>query len=76
MDREPVIEVIDDQMSQIYRRMTPAQRLAGAHRMWCSARRRLEAQLMDAHPEWRRDQLNSEIRRRMIGSDGIVNPRR
>lgn len=75
MKREPVIEVVDYQMAEIYRRMTPAQRLAGAHRMWRYARRRLEVQLKHAHPEWDLNQLNSEICRRMLGPGGTASAR-
>jgi hypothetical protein len=69
MKRDPVIEVIDDQMAEIYRRMTPAQRLARANEMWKYARRRLVALLAEAHPEWNLKQINDEVCLRMIGLD-------
>ena len=69
LKRPPVIEVIDDDMAEVLRRMTPAQRLATANGMWIYARRRIFAQLRSEHPQWSEAQLNAETSRRLLGSD-------
>jgi hypothetical protein len=65
------IEVIDDQMAEIYRRKSPAERLAIAHGMWRYARARLEAAVRWQHPDWDAPAVNREVGGRMLhGSDG------
>src|SRR4051812_48463538 len=46
------IEVMDDEMAPVYRRKTPAERLAVAHGLWRYARVRLEAAVKWQHPDW------------------------
>lgn len=62
-------EVVDDDMAEVLRRKTPAQRLASAHAMWLYARDRLQNLLIAQHPDWTESQLKAEMRRRMLGSD-------
>jgi hypothetical protein len=64
-----VIEVIDDDMAEVLRRMTPAQRLATANGMWIYARRRIIAQLQREHGDWDEATVNAEASRRLLGSD-------
>ena len=66
--RKPVIEVIDDEMAQLLRRKTPAEKLASAHAMWQYARRRQIAMIRHGHPEWNDEQIKSELRRRAFGA--------
>lgn len=61
-------EVVDDDMAEMLRHKTPAQRLASAHAMWRYAHNRLNSLLRRQHPEWTEAQIKAEIRRRMLGS--------
>ena len=63
------IEVVDDAMAEVLRRMTPTQRLAIGTSIWRSARRMLHSILSDAHPGWSCQEVEREVSRRMnIGS--------
>jgi hypothetical protein len=62
------IEVVDPMIAEALRRMTPAQRLARAHDMWRYARDRVLAIVTSAHPDWTKEQVAAELRRRMLGS--------
>ena len=62
-------EIVDDDMAEVLRQKTPAERLASAHAMWRYARDRLNVLLRRQHPEWTASQLKSEMRRRMLGSE-------
>ena len=64
------IEVMDDQMAEIYRNMTGAQRLAIANDMYESARNMLLSHLRATHPDWNEDQIIREAARRL--SHGAV----
>jgi len=68
--RDPCIEVIDDQMAEILRRKTGAERLQIAFGMFSSARRMLLAYLRSEHPDWSEEQINREAARRL--SHGAV----
>ena len=63
------LEVLDEDMVEVLRRKTPAQRLASAHAMWRYARDRADALLRRQHPEWTEAQVKAEMRRRMLGSE-------
>lgn len=68
MTRKPTVEIIEDELVENLRRKTPAQRLAVAFDMWRFAHNRLDQMLRQQHPDWDQKQLQSEIRRRMLGS--------
>ena len=69
-DRDKLrFDVIDDDMVEVLRQKTPAQRLASAHAMWRYAHARLNTLLRREHPNWTESQLKSEIARRTLGSD-------
>lgn len=68
MNRRIVVEVIDDDMAEVLRRKTPAQRLAATHAMWRAARDQTLAVIRHLHPEWDSAQLQSDLRRRLLGS--------
>lgn len=59
-------EMIDDQMADVLRRMTVAQRLAVANRMWVSARDAIGHMLRAEHPQWTDEQVQCETARRML----------
>ena len=62
----PRIEVPDDKVVDILRRMTPAERLAVANNMWLAARNAIECMLRSEHPDWSDEQVLKEITRRML----------
>lgn len=64
------IEVMDEAMVEIYRRMDSAQRLAVAHGMWRYARQRLEAAVRWQHPEWEAPSVSREVGRRLRNGPG------
>ena len=59
------IEVMDDQMAEILRQKTGAERLAIASGMFASARRMLLSHLRATHPEWSEEQIRREAGRRL-----------
>jgi hypothetical protein len=67
----PAFEVLDDQMAEILRRKSEAERLRIAGRMWRSARVILRGAIQTEHPEWDAGRVNREIARRI--SHGVVN---
>lgn len=60
------IEVPDDAVVEILRRLTPGERLMIANRMWVSARQVVEFVVRRDHPGWTEQQLQQEICRRML----------
>jgi len=64
------IEVVDDEMAEVLRRKTPAERLAMAFSLWTSTRDMLMSHLKKAHPEWDEEMINKEVARRL--SHGLV----
>jgi hypothetical protein len=67
----PIIEVMDDAMADIFRAKTEVERLRIGFRMWKSARMILRAAIRSEKPDWKDDQVNREIARRI--SHGLVN---
>ena len=61
------IEVIDDQTAEMYRRMTPGQRLRIGLRAGAAARRMVEAGVRHQNPGWNSEQVREEVMRRMAG---------
>ena len=64
------IEMPDAAMVELLRRMTTAERLAAANRMWVSARKAIYHILSAEHPNWTAEQIQQETARRM--SHGAV----
>ncbi len=64
------IEVLDDQMADILRSKTVAERLAIADQMWMFARQLIASTLRSEHPDWDARRLEREIARRL--SHGAV----
>ncbi len=68
MDSKPLsIEVIDDQMAEVLRAKTPAQKVA----MTCDANRTARelaaAGARYLHPDWDEDRIHGEVLRRVCG---------
>ena len=64
------IEVIDDQMADVFRKMTGAERLRIMFGFWRSARAMMQSYLRGQHPDWTADEVEHEVARRM--SHGAV----
>jgi hypothetical protein len=64
------LEVVDDDMAEIYRSMTGAQRLKIANDMFESARRMIASHLASEHPDWDERRIQEETARRL--SHGAV----
>jgi hypothetical protein len=62
------IEVIDDMVADIYRRMTPARRLEIAFDSHRFARVWMHKIVSDKHPDWSAAAVEAEVRRRTIGA--------
>jgi hypothetical protein len=58
-------EIMDDEMAEVYRRMTPARRLQVASDLYASARQMLRSHLRAEHPEWSEGEVNREAARRL-----------
>lgn len=64
------IEVVDDDMAEVFRAMTGAQRLKIANDMFESARRMIASHLASEHPDWDERRIQEETARRL--SHGAV----
>jgi hypothetical protein len=60
------MEVPDDAIVDVLRRLTPAERLAIANGMWVSARQVVGFVVRRNHPDWSDEQVQHEIVRRML----------
>ena len=66
------IEVIDDQMAEILKKKTPAERLEIAFGMWRFAVKMLTSHLRTEHPDWDSKKIRKELVRRLShGTAGI-----
>lgn len=63
-------ECVDENMAEVLRKKTEAERLAIANGMWRFARLMIEQQLRREHPEWTQGQIQHETARRL--SHGAV----
>ena len=59
------IEVVDDEMAEVLRRKTPAERIRIGFSLWTSARNMLAAHLKSTHPEWNEEKRNREVTGRL-----------
>lgn len=63
--REPVVEIIDPMMVDIYRRMSPAEKLSQAFDMWDFAISLMTASIRRDRPGWSVTEIQREILRRL-----------
>ena len=64
------IEVVDDAVADVLRRMTSGQRVEAALAANRLVRLRLQGYLRSLHPDWDGERIQAEIARRMrLGSD-------
>lgn len=59
------LEVVDDEMAEIFRRKTGAERLQIAFGLFSSARRMLTSHLTSQHPDWDEERIQREVARRI-----------
>ncbi|UCD30505.1 MAG: hypothetical protein JSV03_08570 [Planctomycetota bacterium] len=59
------IEVVSEEVAEMLRHKTGAERLAIACEMFSSARRMIISQLRTEHPDWDEQQINQEVARRL-----------
>lgn len=64
------IEVVDEQLAEVLRQKTPAERLEMADAIWVFARDTIKTVLRQEHPEWDEAQLQREVAQRL--SHGAV----
>lgn len=60
-------EVVDDQMAEVYRKKTPAERVQIAFGLWTSTRKMLVNLLRSQHQDWDEKRILEEVARRMSG---------
>ena len=63
-------ECVDDEMAEVLRQKTGAERLAIAHGMWRFAYRLVTQSVKNQYPDWTEEQRQQEVARRM--SHGAV----
>jgi hypothetical protein len=61
------IEVIDEQTAEMYRRMSPGQRLRIGLRAHGVAKRAIEAGVRSRNPAWNDKEVRQEVLRRLSG---------
>jgi hypothetical protein len=61
------IEVIDDATAEMYRRMTPVERIKRGLAMGAFARKIIAAGVRAAHPAWSEAEVRKETARRFAG---------
>lgn len=59
------MEIVDNDVAEILRQKTPAEKLAIADSMWRFARNLVAAGLRFDHPDWDESQIQREISRRL-----------
>ena len=64
------IEVIEDELADVLRRKTPAERVAMISEANETMRLLISAGLRRRHPEWPEERLKAELVRRMGGDTG------
>ncbi len=57
---------MDETMAEIYRGMTGVERLQVWKRLWKFARRLIEADVRENHPDWQEEEIQMETGRRML----------
>lgn len=59
-------EQTSPELFEIYRRMTPEQRLKAAERLWWEAHQRKADSVRHARPDWSDDTVQAELRRLIL----------
>ena len=64
------IEVIDDESVEILKKMTGAQRMIAAAKMFDTAKALTRANIKMNHPDWNEEQIKKEVLRRLGNEPG------
>lgn len=64
----PVIERLHPDMVEVYRAMTPAQRIVSGLSATDLIRERLFASLRELHPDWTAEAVSRAVSQRMLGA--------
>lgn len=59
------IEVVDDDVAEVLRQKTPAERIGIGIGIWHSAQKMLTMHLTCTHPEWNKLRVEQEVARRL-----------
>jgi hypothetical protein len=59
------IETIDDDLADVFRHKTSAERIQIGFNIWLSAQNMLRAHLKSIHPDWNIKQVQTEVARRL-----------
>ena len=66
MDKRDIrVERLDEELIEVYRAMTPAERLQQAFSMWRYARIQIYHSVKALHPDWPEDTIHKEVAKRM-----------
>ena len=60
------IEVLDDEVAEVLRRKTPAERVAMVFDCNRTMRLLIEGHLRTLHSDWNRERISAEVTRRML----------
>jgi hypothetical protein len=66
----PRIEAVHPEVARALRAMSGMERLRLAHETWELTRQRLAAYLAARHPDWRQNEIENEVARRLLGDSG------
>jgi hypothetical protein len=73
--RKPVIEVIEDDLADVLRRMSGAQKLRCLDSMFRSIAGMIRCSIREAHPDWSPEQVSRETSKRIArDSDAAPDP--
>ena len=62
------IEVLDDEVAEVLRRKTPAERMALVGEAWDFARRWVRAAVRAEQPDWDESAVQAEVSRRLLNA--------
>ena len=69
------IEVIDEATGDMYRRMTPGERIRLGPGMHETMVRMIDAGLRSSHPDWTEPMIHAEVLRRLMSHAGLSQAR-
>jgi hypothetical protein len=59
------LELISDELADLFKRKTPGEKLSMAFSMWDTARDLIHAHITSLHPEWHEEMKAREVARRL-----------
>ena len=70
----PRIEAVHPEVARALRAMSGMERSRLAHETWELTRERLATYLAARHSDWRQDEIEKEVARRLLGDPGRAAP--